>query len=150
MDCKKPLIPSHLVIGQRLLIIWAMSAIPRMKTLTKWVKHLSSVFNHFWKRWRSEYLTSSESATTTQQRNLQLTLTFAQEMLLYNTSPWWHSTMLATETRTNQRGSNWTWQAPLSCPCESCFKISSACLFEKTNQLLYLLEICETEVPGTD
>ena len=65
-DLEEPLTPSHLLVGRRLLSLpdnWSclydhddddfeVSA----KQLTKRMKHFSSVLNHFWKRWRSEYL----------------------------------------------------------------------------------------------
>ena len=65
-DCEEPLTPSHLVIGRRLLNLpdylghvcdpgdedFEINA----HQLTRRVKHLASVLNHFWKRWRSEYM----------------------------------------------------------------------------------------------
>ena len=65
-DYEEPLTPSHLVVGRRLLNLpdylghicdpgdedFEVNA----SQLTKRVKHLASVLNHFWKRWRSEYL----------------------------------------------------------------------------------------------
>ena len=66
MDYDEPLTPSHLVVGHRLLNLpdylgyicdpgdedFEVNA----SQLTKRVKHLASVLNHFWKRLRSEYL----------------------------------------------------------------------------------------------
>lgn len=65
-DYEEPLTPSHLVVSRRLLNLpdylghvcspgdedFEVNA----SQLTKRVKHLASVLNHFWKRWRSEYL----------------------------------------------------------------------------------------------
>lgn len=66
-DLEEPLTgPSHLLIGRWLLNLpdhWGclhdaddedfeISA----SQLTKRMKHLASVLNHFWRRWRSEYL----------------------------------------------------------------------------------------------
>ena len=65
-DCEEQLTPSHLVVGRRLLNLpdhlgyicdpgdedFEVNA----SQLTKQVKHLASVLNHFRKRWRSEYL----------------------------------------------------------------------------------------------
>ena len=65
-DCEEPLTPSHLVIGRRLLNLpdylghicdpgdeyFEINA----NQLTRRVKHLASVLNHFWKMWRSEYM----------------------------------------------------------------------------------------------
>ena len=66
MDVEKPLTPSHLLVGLRILSLpdylghickpsdedFEVSA----SQLTKRMKHLASVLNHFWRRWRSEYL----------------------------------------------------------------------------------------------
>lgn len=65
-DLEEPLTPSHLILGRRLLNLpdnldclsdpddedFEVNA----SKLTKRMKHLASVLNHFWKRWRSEYL----------------------------------------------------------------------------------------------
>ena len=66
MDVEEPLTPSHLLVGRRLLSLpdylghvcepsdedFEVGA----SQLTKRMKHLASVLNHFWRRWRSEYL----------------------------------------------------------------------------------------------
>ena len=66
LDTEEPLTPSHLIVGQRLLSLpdnlghlhdpddgdYEVNA----TVLTRRMKHLASVLNHFWKRWRSEYL----------------------------------------------------------------------------------------------
>ena len=66
MDVEEPLTPSHLLVGRRILSLpdylghrcepsdedFEVSA----SQLTKRMKHLASVLNHFWRRWRSEYL----------------------------------------------------------------------------------------------
>lgn len=65
-NVEEPLTPSHLIIGRRVLSLpdylgyvhdpsdnnFEVSA----SHLTKRMKHLAGVLNHFWKRWRSEYL----------------------------------------------------------------------------------------------
>ena len=65
-DYEEPLTPSHLLVGRRLLNLpdhlehicnsgdedFEVNA----SQLSKRMKHLASVLNHFWKRWRSEYL----------------------------------------------------------------------------------------------
>ena len=65
-DYEEPLTPSHLVVGRRLLNLpdyLGYTCDPGDEDFevnasqpTKRVKHLASVLNHFWKRWRSEYL----------------------------------------------------------------------------------------------
>ena len=61
-DLEEPLTPAHLVIGRRI------SALPVADTpvdddfeispndLSRRAKHLNMILNHFWKRWRAEYL----------------------------------------------------------------------------------------------
>ena len=65
-DVEEPLTPSHLIVGRRLLNLpdnfdclqdpddedFEIDA----NKLTRRMKHLASVLNHFWRRWRSEYL----------------------------------------------------------------------------------------------
>lgn len=65
-DCDEPLTPSHLIVGCRLLNLpdhLGITSEPGdedfevdSNQLQKRVKHLATVLNHFWKRWRSEYL----------------------------------------------------------------------------------------------
>lgn len=65
-DCEEPLTPSHLIVGRRLLNLpdqLGCISDPSdedfdvdANQLTKRMKHLAGVLNHFWRRWRSEYL----------------------------------------------------------------------------------------------
>ena len=65
-DFEEPLNPSHLLVGRRLLNLpdhLGYVCDPddedfevNPSQLTKRMKHLASVLNHFWGRWRSEYL----------------------------------------------------------------------------------------------
>ena len=65
-DTEEPLTPSHLLIGRRVLNLpdhLGYSSDPGDEDfdidstqLTRRMKHLSNTLNHFWKRWRSEYL----------------------------------------------------------------------------------------------
>ena len=65
-DLEEPLTPSHLIVGRRLLSLpdnWDCVYDPAdedyeigTSQLNKRMKHLANVLNHFWKRWRSEYL----------------------------------------------------------------------------------------------
>jgi len=61
---EQPLTPSHLLIGCRVLTLPDHLCDPGDEDfnidstqLTRRMKHLSYTLNHFWKRWRSEYLT---------------------------------------------------------------------------------------------
>lgn len=68
-DCKEPLTPSHLIVGRRILslpdhlgYIYVCEDPDdenfevNTSQLTRRMKHLVGILNHFWKRWRSEYL----------------------------------------------------------------------------------------------
>lgn len=65
-DTEEPLTPSHLLIGHRVLNLpdyLGYVCDPGDEDfdldstqLTKRMKHLSNTINHFWKRWRNEYL----------------------------------------------------------------------------------------------
>lgn len=65
-DTEEPITPSHLVVGRRILSL--PDHLDHMVELddeeytldhnkvTKRVKHINNVLNHFWKRWQTEYL----------------------------------------------------------------------------------------------
>ena len=65
-DLEEPLTPSHLVVGRRILSLPDHLShldnlndtefTPTSTQLTRRMKHLANVLNHFWKRWRGEYL----------------------------------------------------------------------------------------------
>lgn len=63
-DIEEPLTPSHLMYGRRLMSLPdnSSSEFPDCDTdvqpqdLDRRMQHLSNVMNHFWKRWRNEYL----------------------------------------------------------------------------------------------
>ena len=65
-DREEPITPSHLVVGHRILSlpdnldytcdIGDEEFMIDSGQVTKRVKHLNNVINHFWKRWRMEYL----------------------------------------------------------------------------------------------
>ena len=66
-DLEEPLTPSHLLIGRRVLNLldnlgYLVSPDDEDFTidssqLDRRSKHLTNTLNHFWKRWRTEYLT---------------------------------------------------------------------------------------------
>ena len=60
-DQDEPLTPSHLVLGKRILTIPDQEDIDVQNEgrneLLKREKHLENVLQHFWKRWKAEYLT---------------------------------------------------------------------------------------------
>lgn len=67
-DIDEPITPSHLIVGRRLLSL--PDHLDHMYVLdddeytldsnhvTRLMKHLNNVLNHFWKRWRTEYLSN--------------------------------------------------------------------------------------------
>ncbi len=66
LDLEEPLAPSHLLVGRRLLNLpdnLGPALDPDDKDfeispsqLSERMKHLANVFDHFWRRWRLEYL----------------------------------------------------------------------------------------------
>ena len=60
-DRDEPLTPSHLVLGKRILSVPTQVEFDAedegKDELVKREKHLKNVLKHFWKRWKSEYLT---------------------------------------------------------------------------------------------
>ena len=61
-DIEEPLTPSHLLCGRRLMSLPDNSESQDLDTdvqpqdLDRRMQHLSNVMNHFWRRWRNEYL----------------------------------------------------------------------------------------------
>jgi hypothetical protein len=65
-DMEEPLTPSHLIVGRQILNVpdhlshleelgdeeFSLNPVQ----LTRRMKHLANILNHFWNRWRSEYL----------------------------------------------------------------------------------------------
>ena len=60
-EFEEPLTPSHLVIGRRILSIpsknYSIDVPHTQQALSRRAKFLQSILNHFWNRWRAEYLT---------------------------------------------------------------------------------------------
>ena len=58
---EEPLTPSHLIVGRRILSVPSKSSSDKVgqteETLTRRAKFLQRILDHFWNRWRSEYLT---------------------------------------------------------------------------------------------
>ena len=71
-DMEEPLTPSHLIVGRRILNLPDhLSHLddledeefsPDSTLLTRRMKHLGNTLNHFWNRWRSEYLNELREA----------------------------------------------------------------------------------------
>lgn len=59
-EMEEPLTPSHLIVGRRILSVPAKSSFNEdvnEGTITRRVKFLQRTLDHFWNRWRAEYLT---------------------------------------------------------------------------------------------
>ena len=62
-EMEEPLTPSHLIVGRRILSVPSRSSSDEVGqteetvTLTRRAKFLQRTLDHFWNRWRSEYLT---------------------------------------------------------------------------------------------
>ena len=64
-DLEEPLTPSHLLVGRRVLNLpdnlgYTVNSDDEeidSSQLHRRSKHLANTLNHFWKRWRTEYLT---------------------------------------------------------------------------------------------
>ena len=60
-EMEEPLTPSHLIVGRRILSVPPKNSSDEVgqtaETLTKRAKLLQRILDHFWNRWRSEYLT---------------------------------------------------------------------------------------------
>ena len=92
MDVEEPLTPSHLLIGRRILSLpdylghicessdkdFEVSA----SQLTKRMKHLASVLNHFWRQWRSEYLSEIRESHRHGAKNARNTHIAASEVVI--------------------------------------------------------------------
>ena len=92
MDVEEPLTPSHLLVRRRILSLpnylghvcepsdedFEVSA----SQLTKRMKHLASVLNHVWRRWRSEYLSELRESHRHGAKNARNTLIAAGEVVI--------------------------------------------------------------------
>jgi hypothetical protein len=97
-DLEEPLTPSHLLVGRRLLslpdnlsyqedIDDEDSEIDPAK-LTKRIRHLNNVINHFWKRWRHEYLLELREAHRCNQGSGAVTpVSVGEIVLLHDDGP---------------------------------------------------------------
>ena len=60
-EMEEPLTPSHLIVGRRILSVPSKTSSDEVgqtkEALTKRAKFLQRILDHFWNRWRSEYLT---------------------------------------------------------------------------------------------
>ena len=91
-DMDEPLTPSHLLLGHRLCTL--PCSVTRSKDpasggsedLSRRMQHLNQILEHFWKRWRSEYLMGlrESHAHSQKPRNGHRTLALGEVVLIYN------------------------------------------------------------------
>ena len=122
-DVEEPLTPSHLLVRRRILSLpdylghicepsnedFEVSA----SQLTKRMKHLASVLNHFWRRWRSEYLSELRESHHHGAKNARNT-----HIAGYCTR--WFPTMRTMEIRTDPGSDPWSRWSTSRCPSTSC------------------------------
>ena len=80
-DPEQPLTPSHLLCGRRLMSLpdsntsdspdYDIDVQPR--DLSRTMQYLNNILNHFWKRWRNEYLIELRNAHGHQSQNDAIT-----------------------------------------------------------------------------
>ncbi|KAL5491930.1 hypothetical protein EMCRGX_G017306 [Ephydatia muelleri] len=91
-DMDEPLTPSHLLLGHRLCTL--PCSVTRSKDpesggsedLSRRMQHLNQILEHFWKRWRSEYLMGlrESHAHSQKPRNGHRTLARGEVVLIYD------------------------------------------------------------------
>ena len=91
-DMDEPLTPSHLLLGHRLCTL--PCSVTRSKDpesggsedLSRRLQHLNQILEHFWKRWRSEYLMGlrESHAHSQKPRNGHRTLALVEVVLIYD------------------------------------------------------------------
>ena len=142
-DWEEPLTPSHLIIGRRLLNLpdyLGCGCNPEdedfevnTSQLTRRVKHLAGVLNHFRKRWRSEYLNElRESHQYSMKKRTPSYPSVSQgDVVIVHDDTLPHGLWKLGRVQEVLTG-----HTP-SCSSESCFKGSSACHIERagTNSL---------------
>ena len=96
-DMEEPLTPSHLIVGRRILNLpdhFSYHNTPddeefvlNTHQLTPRMKHLASTLNHFWNRWRSEYLNElreTHSYTARKQTKKKPVVTIGDVVVIHN------------------------------------------------------------------
>ena len=89
-DSEEPITPSHLLCGRSLMSLpdsntsdtpdYDIDVQPQ--DLSRRMQHLSNVLNHFWKRWRNEYLIELQNAHCYLNQNTLPELTLSELYLL--------------------------------------------------------------------
>ena len=89
-DPAEPLTPSHLLCGRRLMSLpdnntndspdYDIDVQPR--DLSRRMQHLSNILNHFWKRWKNEYLIELRNAHRHQSQNYTSTAIYIGDVVI--------------------------------------------------------------------
>lgn len=154
-DYEEPLTPSHLVVGRRLLNLpdyLGHACDPddedfevNPSQLTKRVKHLASVLNQFWKRWRSEYLNElRECHRYSAKKNTHRFNVSVGDVVIVHDDALPRGLWKLGRIREVYHGSD-------GLPRGALVRVASRdrqhTLLKRPLQLLYPLEICEPETP---
>ena len=154
-DCEEPLTPSHLIVGRRLLNLpdhlgyvcdpddndFEIDA----SQLTKRMRHLASILNHFWRRWRLEYLNELRESHHYQAKKASHTphVTKGDIVIIHDRAlprGFWKLGRIQ-EVHTGSDG------LPRSALVRVATRDRQHTLLKRPLQLLYPLEICEPGAP---
>ena len=152
MDVEEPLTPSHLLVRRRILSLpnylghvcepsdedFEVSA----SQLTKRMKHLASVLNHIWRRWRSEYLSELRESHRHGAKNARNTLIAAGEVVIVHNDSLPHGLWKLGRIQEVIPGAD---GLPRSALVRVASRDRQHTLLKRPVQLLYPLEISQPE-----
>ena len=154
-DIEEPLTPSHLIVGRKILSLpdylgyvcdpgdedFEVSA----SQLTKRMKHLASVLNHFWKRWRSEYLNELRESHRYVARNTKSTHIATGDVVIVHNESLPRGLWKLGRVQEVFPGAD---GLPRSALVRVASRNKQHTLLKRPVQLLYPLEISQPEQPG--
>ena len=95
-DIEEPLTPSHLILGKRLMTMPDFLVLQDPEEfnpdssrpmLTKRLRYLSTLLEHFWSRWRREYLTELRESHKYHQKGAASTVSVGDIVIVYDDTP---------------------------------------------------------------